>query len=153
MASESILSKLADEVAAAINGETWDETLQACTKFKPVKRREDLGASMLVEVVPRKQMRKRIARGTAPGGLWQKQYVVVVGITKAIDENDSDKQTDHCNAIADEIATVLQDAAYTNGYLESIDEEPTYHPQRLDQDGVFTRALVLQFGGRAVYGC
>ena len=148
MAAESVLTKLADEVAAAINAGSYAESgLRACRTFKPVKRREELEGRMLVEVLPRSQTRERVARG-----VWQASPTIVVGITKQIDENDVERQTDHCLAVADAIAETLQAATFTNGYLRTITEEPTYHPTRLDQDGVFTRALVLTFGGRAAYG-
>ena len=146
MASESTLTALADEVAAAIRGQTFAEYLDVRTTYQPVKRREDLGNRWLVEVLPRAQKRQRLTRRR-----WQVMPTIVVGITVAIAEANDDRQTDHCNAVADAIAEYLQTNTWTLGYLQEIDEAPTYHPQRLDLDGVFTRAMVLTFGGREAH--
>lgn len=147
MAASSIIAAIADEVAEAINGQSWAESFTACRTFRTVKRKEDLEGKMLIEVLPRGQKRKRLNRG-----YWQVWPTVVVGITAPIDEQNSERQADHYNGVADDIANFLQHRTFTLGYLDELEEAPTYHPQRLDLDGVFTRAIVLTFGGRAAYG-
>lgn len=142
----STIVDLCDEIAAAINGHSWTYDFRACRTYRPSNRKEELGPGA-VEVFPGTQKRQRITRGK-----WHTTDMgAVVGIQIPLSAGNKDADADAAMSFADAVAEFLETYAFTKGFLKTIEEEPTFHPQRMDQDGVFTRALVLTFGGRATH--
>lgn len=135
----SILATIRDEVVTAINAGTYSQTVDAVAKHTPTERLEDL-TTLTVDVLGRRIERERIGRQ-----VWQRRAVVVVGIQQRLDASERDSLADELLELTDGIAAQLELYAFTAGGLTSITEEPTLHPERLNQHSVFCRVFVLTF--------
>lgn len=140
----ALIVDLRAQVVAAINAGTYSEAVQAVAVDLPTLRLEELGERR-VEVMPRQLTRTRAARG-----LWTREAKVVVGIqrrlkpTERLDEGDAEFE------LSDAIGEQLETYAWTGAALLEVTEEPTIHPERLNEHSVFCRVLVLRFQIEAV---
>lgn len=135
----SILATIRDEVVTAINAGTYSQSVEAVARHAPTDRLEDL-AALTIDVLGRRIERERVGRQ-----VWSRKATVVVGVQKKLDATERDSLADELLKLTDDIAAQLETYAFAAGGLTTITEEPTLHPERLNQHGVFCRVFVLTF--------
>jgi len=136
------LIEACDEIVTAINAATWDEAFTAVRVYRPTNRLEDL-ADLSVQVCLPSRTREQVARG-----IHADTFRIVVGIQKQLDPDDKQDDADALMEFADDLSEFLTTHTWTFGALKTIEEIPSIHPDRYDEQGVFTRAIALTFDSR-----
>lgn len=135
----AVLSKIAEAVAALINGGTYSQTLTAAVKFLPLIQLPETESGFVVQVAPRVRRIRIAARSYE-----YHDYTVDVGVMRRVSD---DAEVDACLVLCEELIDRLRFTRLVDppAAFKAVRNRPAYLASHLERFRQFSSVIAVSY--------